>query len=497
MITLFSHAPNKKQYAVLYCAAWIIRALFFLFYMQHDMHYQQPDTVDYHISAFLITHTYGMTHPNGKPIFWRTPGYPYFLSLFYDPHIRDSSIKKHTQAHHNALWAQITLCSLMPVLSGTLAQILTGNPTVIWLSAISGVIHPGYILASTYILTDGIATLLFMLFLISLFVVVRFRNEAVLSITTITALPWSRRPLIVLCLSASALALYTWMRPMGQFIGILTSILLLFCEGTLFKKVARSGVFLVTFSLLLAPWYIRNYQLTQSFFFCPLFGLYFNAFPAPKILARIKNISLADAHKELSQAAGKLTYQETVQAAKECKGRIVCGENVCLRTAWPLIADHPLYFMEDWITEMLKTTFDLYASQLVALANNCFQWDPLIEFLPEKIKACLYEKPMPLLFRALAWMEFLLYILLWIGIYSGIYTFLLKPIWQHTSRDLWYSYGFIWIRCGILVITVIAQTGGFGYARLRLPIEPLIIICGITFFVWHNTYYRYQKVLSI
>lgn len=238
--------------------------------------------------------------------------------------------------------------------------------------------------------------------------------------------------------------------------------------------------------LLLAPWFVRNYQLTKSLFFCPLFGLYFNAFPAPKILARIKHIPLEQAHKELSQAAGRITYQELLIAQKEGNGRIVCGENVCMRTAWPLIAQHPILFAYDWITEVIKTTYDLYASQLVALANNCFMWDPLIEFLPEKIAACLYAKPMPLLFRAIAWIEAIILILLWIGIYAGIYTYIITPAWNTPYRSVWYSYGYRLLQCGIFILTVVAQTGGFGYARLRLPVEPLIIICGLIFFVWHR-----------
>jgi hypothetical protein len=58
----------------------------------------------------------------------------------------------------------------------------------------------------------------------------------------------------------------------------------------------------------------------------------------------------------------------------------------------------------------------LYAYQLVALTNNSFKSDPLVEFLPEKIADTLYRKPMPIGFRIIAWIELICNLLLWIGI---------------------------------------------------------------------------------
>ncbi len=42
----------------------------------------------------------------------------------------------------------------------------------------------------------------------------------------------------------------------------------------------------------------------------------------------------------------------------------------------------------------------------------------------------------------------------------------------------------LWMGCGIMMGAVLCQTGGFGYARLRLPIEPLIILLGLVFWYW-------------
>src|SRR5205807_276314 len=99
-------------------------------------------------------------------------------------------------------------------------------------------------------------------------------------------------------------------------------------------------------------------------------------------------------HKQLSVAANQHIMQEYQRRKESGDSTFVCHESECMHTAWPFIKNHPGYFIYDWMVEVIKTTFDLYASQLVAIAGNCYRWDPLVEYLDEKIKKCLYEQPM-------------------------------------------------------------------------------------------------------
>jgi len=71
-----------------------------------------------------------------------------------------------------------------------------------------------------------------------------------------------------------------------------------------------------------------------------------------------------------------------------------------------------------WMKEVFKTSFDLYAYQFVTITNNTFMYDPLEEFLNEKLKLTLYTQPMPYTFRIIAWLELLFLILQWFGIIS-------------------------------------------------------------------------------
>lgn len=464
MFKILSITPRWHHYAIMCIFAFLFRAGTFYFYTQHQERYHQADSNDYHVAALCITHNYGMTYPTGRPIFWRTPGYPFYLSQFYsNHHTPNSGFKYFTHAHKKALWVQIVLCSCLPVLVFQLAFVLTATLPVAWLAALISVFHVGFVLASTYLLTDALAMLFFMLFLIFLF---------------------SHRTFYHVILSALSLSIFTWLRPNGQFIGIIAMLLLLFSQDPWLTKLKKIVLFFTVFALTLFPWFYRNYKLTDQWFFCPLFGLYLNAFNAPKILARTENIPLKEAHKQLSDAAGHVAAQELQAVRTRNSQKTICPENLCIKTAWPVIAAHPCYFIYDWLTEVIKTTFDLYSCQLVALTYNCFMWDPLVEYLPEKLYACLWSKPLPPLMRIVAWLELIISLSIWLGILAGLYVFCVKPLFVPRERELFTNYGTLWLKTGILIGATLMQTGGFGYARLRLPIEPLILILGLMFWWW-------------
>ena len=169
-MSLLLNLSNKKNHLVgMFLVSLILRSCMFFFFVQHtsEKHarYYQADTQDYHNSAFCIATGRGMTMPNKKPIFWRTPGYPMYLAPFYwYSNIKTGAFNDYQSAQKTAIWLQIIVCSLAPIIIFYLALGLTNIYAMALMAGWVSVFHIGLILASTYLLTDGIAVLFFTFF---------------------------------------------------------------------------------------------------------------------------------------------------------------------------------------------------------------------------------------------------------------------------------------------------------------------------------------------
>ncbi|MCL4229793.1 hypothetical protein KJZ61_03875 [Candidatus Dependentiae bacterium] len=460
----------KKHLFCLFLAALTVRLFFFLGYVSHETRYQQPDSIDYHNSALCLYLGAGMyridTH---EPIFWRTPGYPFYLSLFYTLFPSKKFGFDHwSTAHFWALIVQILLCSLIPLLVVYLTLIFTHNQKIALISGWAVVFHIGFILASMYLLTEGLAVLLFIAFLCLCYRAMR--SEYFLTMTIV--------------LAALTLGAYTWIRPMGQFVAIaITSIWVIFGQGNLALRFKKTLLFLTLFLITITPWYIRNHALTGHWFFCPMSGPYLNSFCAPKILRTIREIPLEQSIRILHRRANQRIQQAQRNTAGT--GYVVSKEWECNAIALPIIKEHPWLFLKDWTKEVIKTTFDLYSYQLAALAAGTFKYDPLEEFLTEKLASCLYQQAMPWWMRIICYFEVLFSFILWVGIFGGIIWFMFMPFfYRHNSSNQTQYLHKLWWQVIPLIIAVLWMTGGFGYARLRLPVESLLIIMSLTWWYY-------------
>lgn len=450
---------SLKKSILIFLSAFIIRALIMQLCIAPNQFYKQPDSADYHMGALCIATGHGMHRfDRDEPIFWRTPGYPVCLSFFYKFFgIKSYAFEPNAHAQQALIWFQILISSLIPLLIFALARIMTRNYLIALISAWISVFHPGFVLASVYLLTEGLALFFFYLFLIGLYT---------LLFSEIKKHAW-----IIILLSALSLSAYTWMRPMGEFVAIFSTFLLILCMRTTWKKsTINAAAFAFIFFATLAPWYARNHELTGEWFFCPTLGTYLNVFAVPKILRRTTGKPLLECH-QIARDKATIETKKKMRFLRGTKKHV--SNNVCKLVAYPIIAQHPCYFAYDWIMETVKTTFDLYSYQIVSMANGSYFYDPIEEFLPDKIEACLYKEKMPTYARAVCWIEFIFQIVLWIGIFGGLWMFVIH---QNELRRLW-------LISLALITSVIGMTGGFGYARLRLPIEPLAIILSLTFFI--------------
>jgi 4-amino-4-deoxy-L-arabinose transferase-like glycosyltransferase len=465
---------SKKQASLLFITAFLVRIAVFWWYVQHDTRYQQPDSMDYHNCTLGIILGTGMHRADTmEPIFWRTPGYPVYLAPFYYLwRGTDTGFNDWTTAHHAAIFVQIIICSLIPILVWLLAYLLTHNYVLALIAGWITVFHPGFVLASTYILTEGLAVFLFLLFLLFFYQQLRITNST----------HFSR---LMLISAALILGIYTWMRPMGEFVAIIALLLIILCRQGQWSLRLRNMIWFATFFWLsLAPWYIRNHALTGQWFFCPMSGPYLNSFSAPKIVRTVQGMTLENSIRLLYGLAHKRI--DEARQALAGSGYTLARETVCGAIAWPIIQAHPWIFMRDWVREVIKTTFDLYAYQFVAMANNTFKYDPLEEFLSEKIAACLYAGSIPWWIRSICYAELLYALWLWLGLLAGAWSYMLRPIIQHLRQRTVLAFThlqLLWWQVTPLIGAVFMMTGGFGYARLRLPIEGLMIILSLSWWL--------------
>ncbi len=473
----FRKSVSKNQLIALFVVAFIVRSLTFYGYIREGERYKQADSVDYHNGAMCLSYGFGMSRPDtGEPMFWRTPGYPLYLMPFYKAFPPTSfKFSDASTAQQASIWFQIFLCSFIPILLLYLALALTQNLIIAYIAAWISVFHLGLVLTSTYLLTEGISLILFYLFLFYF-----YRGFKGIFHKDESHLQWPKQ----LIYAAIMLALYAWMRPMGQYVAVVCMLILLLFSCDNWKlKGKKVTLFMFTFFLLISPWYIRNYQLTGRWFFCPMFGAYLNSFCAPRIISSVKNVELLDAWKELGYIA-EMRYRQ-LKPTYQRMGIHLPKEHVCGEIAWPIFLGHPGLAFYDWMREVFKTTFDLYSSQLVACVQGCFFYDPLIEYLSEKIQECLYKTPMPLFMRSLVYLELMYALLLWTGLFAGFWIYMLMPCMRRFKVDLAIKKQFgLWIIITPMIAAVVFMTGGFGYARLRLPIEPLMIILSLTFWCW-------------
>lgn len=476
MLNIFKIQPSLKNLFFLFFITFLIRSAVFYFYVQNEERFWQADSLDYHQGALCINLGYGMTVPTAqgeKPIFWRTPGYPWYLSFFYQLFPgQGTEISNNSAAIKASIWIQILICSLLPILIFFLAFLLTNLLSLSWIAAWITALHPGFILASTYLLTDGLAAVIFTIFLILLYKGLLFEKDIDLKNRTDRS--------FFLLLSALILGLFSWIRPMGQVIAIASVFLICFTFENWKRKFLNIFLFVLAFFGSISPWIIRNYNLTGHCFFCPIMGPYLTCFSAPKIHSKVNKIPLEESHGILTRLGGSYTVKEMQKLIDEKSAYVVCPQIACLPAALGVIKEHPFFFMRDWIVEVIKTTFDLYSWQLVAFAKKCYKWDPMIEYLDEKVKECLYKVELPWFSRLIAWLELIFYIFIWIAIFTGVIKFMLLPILGFTPFNKFY----LWFKTLTIFVACVAPTGGFGYARLRLPVEALIIILALEFYFW-------------
>ncbi|MHA1696135.1 MAG: hypothetical protein ACTSUG_12770, partial [Candidatus Helarchaeota archaeon] len=252
---------------MLFLFSFLIRSAFFYFYLGQNNNFFTYDTQAYHNVANQICNGNGISNLNGKPSFYRVPGYSLFLAGCYK--LFGGDIKK-------ALWIQIFFASFIPLLIFFLSLVLF--PKNMLLAKITSVFvsffHLGFILFSGFAMTETFFVFFWLLFLIlfmnRIFNIIKLKN------------------LFFAGIFSGFASLF---RPIGHYLIFISILIVLFSYGGYVKKIKKSLILFLGWFVIVFGWLLRNYLLTGFIFFHTLPGIHFLKHSASRIAMHIHGCS--------------------------------------------------------------------------------------------------------------------------------------------------------------------------------------------------------------
>lgn len=441
----------------LFIFSFLVRAVVFVGYLSKNEHYWQVDSRTYHVVATQIAQGHGISSADGSPHFYRLPGYPLFLGLYYKLFGEDTK---------NVLWPQIILASLIPMLVFLLAfTLFPGFVLGAKLAACWASVHLGLVLYAGFFMTESLFILFLLLFFIFFFSAF-YRNN-------------------MLFWAGLFLGIASLFRPVGHYVLVVALLLLIFSgevqEGTACtigrKKKLKFVTFAIAWLLPVFFWLIRNFVLTGALFFHTLPGGHFLYLSAARVAMHTHHCSYEQAREVLGSEV------QTMLAKKEQElGRPLLEIESCKvheHLAITYFKNHPLLAVKNWCTDMFRAMFSLYSAELFYLDAerkqvNYFDKDRSWWNMFDRY---LFPRTSSRILPWVVWGEMIMFLLILIG-FAG---FIVRAILCALRRkfELLRVLG----KClpFMALFIVIALAGG--YARMRLPIEPLLIVLALHFWV--------------
>lgn len=508
---------NKSFLVGLFLFSFLIRAIVFIGYLSKEQNYWQVDSNTYHVVANQIAAGNGVTTPDGKPCFYRLPGYPIFLAIYYKIFGANSK---------NVLWTQIFLAAFIPLLIFFLSlSLFPANLILAKAAGIYSAMHLGLILYSGFFMTETLFIFLFLIFAILFLMSVHLffcpcqtsfdeLNEKPKDLPLYYfALPEpiaSSEPYLllfddmfasdiesmadccgystpthpvspILFCSGLALGLASLVRPVGHYLIVLAALLILFSNGTSRQKIRK--IFFTTLGWLLPVsfWLIRNYMLTGALFFHTLPGGHFLYLSATRVAMQTYNCSYQQARDILKDEVENLIKQEEQINNRQLTEIEKCRvhENLAIK----YFKSEPLITLKNWVTDMTRTTLSLYSAELLYLESKRQEIDYFDKnrSTSSAFQRYLFPQTDKLWLKFLIWAEIFLYLLALIGLLFGLFKIMFQSIkdWSEENKKLLCP----WLvsACFTGLFIVIALSGG--YARMRLPIEPFLIVLSLSFWV--------------
>jgi hypothetical protein len=430
--------------------SFILRVIFFqVFLVKNNGFFVCSDSSQYNNVALKIAQGKGIVDQDEKPTTFRVPGYSLFLAFFY------KLFKNYSRA---VLLIQIFLSSFIPVLLFLLSLVFfPKNVVLAKLSSIFMALNIGSILHSGLIMSDSLFLFFFIIFLISFFYgfncffIQKRKNNIV--------------PIKQYSFAGLILGILSLIRPVGQFLIIVSLILIFFSNQILKNKIKLSLIFFAMWFFVVGGWLFRNYILTGNVIFHSMSGYHFLTYFAAEVETKNENIYYSEAKNNLLKEWNDFCDKNSVSSE-------VYKDKVASEIALKYLLKNKIQTLKHAFVNVFKTLFSLNSSYLLFCVVKDFPDYSNNTSMFKKIKRFLVPK------TDNKFLIFIIYLEI-IFLFFTLLGFLLNIFFSIFDQVLFCNNLKILPIIGLLI----ALTLGSGVARLRLPVEPLMIIFAANFYL--------------
>jgi hypothetical protein len=317
--------------------------------------------------------------------------------------------------------------------------------------AIVATVYPGFILYAGILSSESLFLLFFLLFLVLFFSRLRLwcdRSHV------------SERIGPVFFCSGLFLGIASLFRAVGHYT-LALAIVLLLLSALSWKKKAQSILFLVFgWLVFVGPWLIRNYLVAGAIFFHTLPGLHFLQYSAVYTVQDVDKLDYFQAKKKLFAMWDKqVARREQILSRKLNEyERFAVAEHLAIQT----LLCHPVISCKHALIQIARTCGTLYSTLLLYVPLGTVYGDASLWF---KIKLYIFPRAVCDGLIPFIYWEILLYLLVLIGCILFCYRAWYQPM----------------IRCALIKMMpfigmLLGITLAYGCARLRFPVEPLLLI---------------------
>lgn len=428
---------KEQKILLIFLVAFVLRLTVFLLFRPWDIQVVQAsiitlDARQYHTLANCI-----VDHFTFCGNAFRTPGYPFFIAIFYALFGAKPWV---------VLFAQIfvDLVKIYYVLK--IGEMVFSRRVGI-IAAIFLAIDPNSIFLTASLISDTLFAML-----LSAFMYFYLRGLRL----------WEGRDFLI---AGGLLALSVFVRPVAQYyFWILLIFTLLWPAKNLIFKAKYGLLYGLAFAITISPWLYRNYTLYDTVKMSSIQGevlLFWQVAYTQGWETHQSRETVADEFMEQAKALGYST-----------DGNPFANEAIAQKLAIDYIKTHPLIFASRWINGMINTYTNLSTTIIarkLGLIPTQLPQDSFVNATKDKLISnffqmkSLLEITSGLIVLVLLLINYLMFLL---GAYSLIR--------QQQQLAI-----FVLFIVSIMYFTV---TGGtMGLARYKLPIEPLYLLIGAVY----------------